>query len=178
MSMNRVQLGPCEAAIRTAVDKDWFSREDDRRLTGYGKGEMGQLKATQHLLEALSVQDSEHKVVGIYQDGLPVGLFWLEYLGDQRKAVTMHCFICPESRGKWAFHLAGTELLEKLFAEGVYRVEVEPLRINKRLVKLLRHYGFKQEGIKRSSYWMDGNDYDTVMMRLLKREWKKKKKEN
>ena len=84
----------------------------------------------------------------------------------------------PSARGKWAFHIAGTEIIDKLFHEGVYRIEVEPLRINKRVVKLLRHYGFTQEGIKKSAFWMDGNDYDIVMMRLLKREWNRKKKEN
>ena len=175
---HNVELGPPEHAARAAVDNGWFSHSEDTRLTGYGKGMAGQLLATEHLMGALDQQGDNSRVVGVYQNGLPVGMFWLEYLGEKRKSVTLHCFICQEARGKWAFHVAGVELIDRLFKEGVYRIEVEPLKINKRIVKLLRHYGFKQEGIKRSAFWMDGNDYDTVMMRLLRREWKKRKKEN
>jgi len=169
----RVQLGPPEAVAAAAVDGEWFSDSEDMRLSGYGKGMVGRVRATQGLRDALRAQSSNFKVLGVYQDGSPVGLFWLEYKGDIRKAVEMHCFIGPTARGKWAFHVAGTGILDMLFSQGVYRVEAEPLRINKRMIQLLRHYGFKQEGVKRSSYWMDGNDYDTVLMRLLKREWKK-----
>ena len=160
------------------MDKGWFADSDDTRLTGYGKGEVGRLLATKHLRQALESQSGNSRVIGVYQDGIPAGMFWVEYLGEKKKTVTIHCFICPTARGKWAFHVAGSELVNKLFSEGVYRIEVEPLKINKKIIKLLRHYGFTQEGIKRSSFWMDGNDYDTVMMRLLKREWKKRKKEN
>ena len=178
MSAHSVELGPPENAARAAVDKGWFTDGEETRLTGYGRGAAGRLLATEHLMEMLERQNGTSRVIGVYQDGIPVGLFWLEYQGEKRKSVGLHCFICKEARGKWAFHAAGVDLIDRLFKEGVYRIEVEPLKINKRIVKLLRHYGFKQEGIKRSSFWMDGNDYDTVMMRLLKREWKKRKKEN
>jgi len=168
-----VQLGPPEAVARAAVDGEWFANSDDTRMTGYGKGMVGRVKATEGLRDALARQGSHFKVLGVYQDGLPVGLFWVEYKGDVRKAVKLHCFIGPKARGKGAFYVAGAGLLDLFFSQGIYRIEAEPLRINKRMIQLLRHYGFKQEGIKRSAYWMDGNDYDTVMMRLLKREWKK-----
>lgn len=177
----KVQLGAPEAAARAAVDKGWFkSGNDDMRLMGFGRGQLGQYMATESLHRALKSNDPNFRALGVYLDGLPVGMFWLEYKGDRKRAVEMHCFVAPEARGKWAFHYAGVELLNELFDNGIYRVEVEPLRINKRLIKLLRHYGFKQEGIRRSAFWMDGNDYDTVMLRMLKREWAKiqKKKEH
>jgi RimJ/RimL family protein N-acetyltransferase len=175
--VHSITLGAPEFAARAAVDKGWFKDGKDLRLMGYGKGLGGRVEATKHLKDAIERQDANSRVIGVYQDGLPVGFCWMEYLGDRHKTVKMHAFIAPEARGKWAFHIALVELLDKLFSEGVYRVEVEPLRINKRMIRLLRHYGFKQEGIKRSAYWMDGNDYDMVMMRLLKREWMKRKKE-
>ena len=172
-----VLLGPPEPVLAKAAKEHWFAGGEDTRLMGYGKGDLGRLKALEDMADKVGSQSSEFKTVGVYQDGEPVGIFMIQMKGT--KTAELHCYIAPGARGKWAFHVAGIEILEKLFANGVYRVECKPLRINKRLISLLRRkYGFKQEGIRRSSWWMDGNDFDTVTLSLLKREWKKMKREN
>lgn len=171
---HRVQLGPPEPAVLAALDEGWNTDETCNRMQGYGKGASGQWGATHDLGECLGSDDPNLKMVGIYRDDKPVGLFWVVYEGDKKRTVQLHINISPKARGQWVFEHAGRELMAKLFDNGVYRVEVEPLRINKRMVKLLRHYGFKQEGIKRSAFWMDNNDYDTVLLRMLRREWKRK----
>ena len=170
----KVQLGPAEPACVAALDEGWYKDNTCNRMLGYGKGTHGQTEAAANLGNALESKAPNLKVLGVSQDGKPVGLFWVVYGGDKKRTAQIHVNIAPGARGQWVFHHAGTELLNRLFSNGVYRVEAEPLRINKRMVKLLRHYGFKQEGIKRSAFWMDNNDYDTVLLRMLRREWKRK----
>jgi len=165
-----IALGAPEAAARTCVDERWV---DDARLLGFGRGETGLERAAEGLLLALGAHTPNFKLLGVYGDGTPVGLIWVEYLGDVTKTAKLHILMAPKVRGKGAFQKAGRLILDTLFGGGIYRIEAEPLKINKRCIKLLRHYGFKQEAVKRSSLWMDGNDYDQVLLRLLRREYKK-----
>jgi RimJ/RimL family protein N-acetyltransferase len=174
-----VLLGPPEPVVAHAAKEHWFDSGDDTRLMGYGKGALGVMLALEDVAEKLQRQSKDFQMLGVYQGGKPVGLFMVESKGKRQKTAELHCYIEPGSRGKWAFHLAGLEILGKLFKSGIYRVECRPLKINKRLIRLLRkRYGFKQEGICRSSWWMDGNDFDTVALSLLRRDWKELKKEN
>jgi hypothetical protein len=145
------------------------------RLMGFGKGEGGCVKATEGLSDALKMNDGENfRLIGVYRGSEPMGLFWVYYLGDETRTAKIHVTASNKPGMKQAFHKAGLNVINQLFENGVYRVEAEPLRINKRMVGLLRHYGFKQEGIKRSAFWMNNNDYDTVLLRMLRREWKRK----
>ena len=175
MSAKRdIWIGPPEIAARGPIDEGWFEDEHLNRLMGHGKGEVGCTKAVEHLADALKLDSPYHKLLGIYCGTEPVGLFWVEYKGDSKKTAEIHLTASHKPAMRRAFVKAGTELLNRLFSNGVYRVEVEPLRINRQMIKLLRHGGFKQEGIKRSAFWMDNNDYDTVLLRMLRREWTRK----
>lgn len=169
-----IQLGPPEAAARAAIRDGWYADDMSNRMSGFGKGLKGQAEAADALADCLETQDPNLKVLGIYSDGEPVGMFWIVYEGDRKRTAQIHVEIAPKARNWWVFKRAGSALLDLLFSNGVYRVEAEPLRINRRVVKLLRQQGFKQEGIKRSAFWMDNNDYDTVLLRMLRREWKRK----
>ena len=169
-----VLLGPPELAARAAVDEGWFDDENHNRLMGHGKGELGHMKAAEHLADALQSNDPSVRLMGIYCGTDPVGLFWVEYKGAAKRTAEIHATLSSKPGVRRAFHCAGIDIINRLFSNGVYRIEAEPLRINRAMVKLLRHYGFKQEGIKRSAFWMDNNDYDTVLLRMLRREWTRK----
>jgi hypothetical protein len=169
-----ITLGPPELAAKAAVDEDWFDNETTNRLMGHGKGEIGSMKAVVHLAEAITGNNPALKLMGFYCGTEPVGLFWVEYKGDNRRTAEIHLTASDKPATRRAFYKAGIDLINLLFSNGVYRVEAEPLRINKGMIKFLRHGGFKQEGIKRSAYWMDNNDYDTVLLRMLRREWTRK----
>lgn len=170
----KAMLGAPELAARAAVDDGWLDDPSSNRLMGYGKGEIGCTKAIEDLADTLSGAKEGSKLLGIYRGAEPVGLFWVQYRGDRTRTASIHFTASHRPNIRRAFHDAGKELMDLLFSNGVYRVEAEPLRINKRIIKLLRHYGFKQEGIKRSAFWMDNNDYDTVLLRMLRREWTRK----
>jgi RimJ/RimL family protein N-acetyltransferase len=169
-----VLLGPPELAARAAVDEGWFDDQRDNRLMGHGKGELGHMKAAEHLRDALANNDPSVRLLGIYSGTSPMGLFWIVYKGDNKRTAEIHATLPHKTGRDRVVHGAFVKVMDQLFSNGVYRVEVEPLRINRSMVKLLRHYGFKQEGIKRSAFWMDNNDYDTVLLRMLRREWTRK----
>ena len=172
--MKSALLGPPEPVAAKAAEEHWFNHEDDTRMLGFGKGRAGYLQAIESLGDGIRGKFPGTRVLGVYHGGDPAGFLWITSKHASSKTAELHAYIKPESRGKWAFHGAFTEVLGKLFGNGIYRVTLEPLKINRKFITLLRtKYGFKQEGIHRSSLWMDGNPYDTVTLRLLKREWNK-----
>ena len=173
-----IQLGPPEMAARAAVDQGWFHDEEDVRLMGFGRGYGGMQRATEALGDLLEPDpESDVQMFGIYEDASPVGFMWVKSYPDVHRAVQVHTFVSKDRRGNGVFTGAFSKLMDLVFASGIYRIEAEPLRVNKAVINALRSMGFKQEGIKRSSFWMDNNDYDTVLLRMLRREWKRIQKE-
>ena len=169
-----VLLGPPQVAARAAVEEGWYEDSSHNRIMGYGKGEVGCTRAIEHLAEGIESVDPNLKVLGVYDGIKPMGLMWLVYKGDPKRTAEIHATFSQKPGVNRCMLEAFEKLLSNLFSNGVYRVEAEPLRINKDMIQFLRHYGFKQEGIKRSAYWMDNNDYDTVLLRMLRREWTRK----
>lgn len=170
-----IVLGDPRIAAKAAVNEDWFADPEDLRLMGFGKI-AGKATALHNLRTLMDSNDPNVRIMGVYYNGKPVGFVWVVYLGDVTKTVAIHAFAEKGTRGSWAFHLGIKKLLDNLFKNGIYRVEAHPLRINKKMISILKNYGFTQEGIKRSSHWMDGEVHDTVILRMLRREWKEKKK--
>ena len=169
-----VFLGPPELAAKACVDEGWYDDTDANRMMGYGKGNVGCTKAIVALADGLENTDPSLKILGIYRGTEPMGLMFVVYKGDDKRTAEIHVTFSQKVGVKRALHCAFVDTINKLFSNGVYRIEAEPHRINRPMVKTLRHYGFKQEGIKRSAFWMDNNDYDTVLLRMLRREWTRK----
>lgn len=65
-----------------------------------------------------------------------------------------------------------SQWLGMAFRDGVYRVEAEVLSINKPAVRVLQHFGFHRESRLTSAWSMDNNEYDLIMLRLLRKDWK------
>lgn len=168
-----ITFGDPSVAAKHAVKNGWFKSSDDTRLMGYGKS-AGYARVIHDIKSLIKTPEKypDTRLVGVYRDGSPCGFIWVEYLGEQTKTVVLHCYVPKEYRGKWVFHVGIKKLLKTLFKTGIYRVECHPLRINKRLISALRKYGFKQEGVKRSSLWMDGEVHDQVLMRVLRKDWR------
>ena len=142
--VNTVQLGPPEPVAAKAAEEHWFAHEDDTRLLGFGKGRAGYLMAIESLVDGINGKHPGTRVLGVYHGGDPAGFMWITN-GSDDKTAELHAYIKPESRGKWTFHGALNEVLDKLFSNGIYRIEMGPLRINRKFIALLRtKYGFKQ----------------------------------
>ncbi|AYE35845.1 N-acetyltransferase [Clostridium septicum] len=53
-----------------------------------------------------------------------------------------------------------------------HRIELEVVKDNERAIKCYKNCGFKEEGIRRSKYYLNGEYIDTVLMGMLKSEFK------
>lgn len=52
-----------------------------------------------------------------------------------------------------------------------HKIELEVVKVNKRAINCYKKCGFKQEGIRRSKYYYEGEYLDTIVMGLLKEEF-------
>lgn len=69
-----------------------------------------------------------------------------------------------------------TEALRAVIRNGFYRMELNRIDAlvytgNHRSLQLLRKLGFKQEGLLRDYFFLDGKFYDHYLCALLRREW-------
>ena len=55
---------------------------------------------------------------------------------------------------------------------GLNRIDALVYTENNRSIQLLQKLGFKQEGVLRDYFYLDGNFYDHSIFALLQREWK------
>ena len=177
----KLELGPItNQTTEVALAQGWFDDEVENRKQGFGKGDQGRLLARKGLLQVLS-RDKEipnTHMLGITIGVEPVGYVTLEAQPAPFRTVDVFVYLVPSVRGKGYFKQVLDSLLGPLFqARDVYRVEVEVMRINKSAIKALRQYGFVQESVKKGTRWMDGNVYDSVMLRILRPELKDRDKE-
>lgn len=163
-----IRLGAVWPAIRAAVDDGWFDDEDTNYLLGFGHGYVGRDKARSLLEELLA----DPGAMGIFRRATPVGLVRVVRLEPESRTARVWMFVAPEYRGKLVFPSAGREVMERLFADGIMRVEVEVLSMNRVVVKMLRKAGFTQEAIRRCAHWVGSQAYNVVHLRMLKKKWK------
>lgn len=76
-----------------------------------------------------------------------------------------------------------TEALEAILTFGfgelnLHRVEALVAVWNTASIKLLQHFDFIKEGVKREDYLVNGKYEDSISYALLKREWMQKNKHN
>ena len=72
----------------------------------------------------------------------------------------------------------GTEAIRLMLEYGfstlnLHRIELFVFGFNKRALKAYKNLGFVEEGVKRESVYINGKYEDTMLMGILKREWKK-----
>ncbi|MFD3155336.1 GNAT family N-acetyltransferase [Haloimpatiens sp. FM7330] len=63
-------------------------------------------------------------------------------------------------------------ILKYLFLNrNAHRVELEVVELNKRAIKCYKKCGFKEEGIKKQRYFVEGKYIDVLIMAILKSEY-------
>lgn len=90
--------------------------------------------------------------IGVFSIGITIGK---EYWGKRY--------------GREAIKLIGNYLFSKKRA---HKIELEVVKENQRAITCYKECGFKTEGIRRSKYYLDGKYLDTVVMGVLKSEFK------
>ena len=160
--------------LKASVEDGWFDCSESNWKLGYGRGVSGAIAFRNQFLRDLDRDDKDVKVIGIYKNLTPIGYATVSPKSDLHKVVDLDIFLAKDFRGKTFAPTILDKLLSSIFKAGAYRVEVETLKINREAVKWLRHSGFTQEAIRRSSHWMENNVFDRVVLRLLRSEYVRK----
>jgi RimJ/RimL family protein N-acetyltransferase len=168
-----ISIGPITTPLRqTAVDDGWFDDEQDNRFMGFGSGEVGKTAAREGFLSLLGDNINDVFMVGVYQTGEPVGFFVVKQFSPHHKTSSVHAYVSPSHRKFNVFRTAMVRLLALLFENGTYRVESDIFSYNKGGLSSFLSIGFKREGYKRASFWVDGNPMTQVLTRMLRKDFK------
>ena len=168
-----ISIGPITTPLRqAAVDDGWFDDEEDNRMMGFGSGEVGKTAAREGFLSLLTDTVNDCFLVGVYQAGDPVGFFVVQQFSPNHKTAGVHVYVSPKHRKFNVFRTAMVRLLALLFENGTYRVESEIFSYNKGGLSSFLSLGFKREGYKRASFWVDGNPMTMVLTRMLRKDFK------
>ena len=104
-----------------------------------------------------------------------LGLVSLCDIDNLSRSCEFHIMIGDKNqRGKGMGYFAITEILRHAFDDlHLNRVELKVLPDNEPALALYRKAGFTQEGLLRQYAFKDGEYRDTVIMSILREEWKK-----
>jgi RimJ/RimL family protein N-acetyltransferase len=162
------------------LDKGWFDHERENRKQGFGEGADGRLHGLSLMLDlAKRSQDNpDLEVFSIRPNGTKtnVGFVAAESLGEQYKTAQLFVYVEPEHRKSGIFRFVVEGFLEALFRSGIYRVQGDVLRINREAITAARALGFTWESTRKQGMWMDGHPHDVATLRILKADWKKRRK--
>jgi RimJ/RimL family protein N-acetyltransferase len=168
-----VSIGPITTPLRqAAVENGWFDDEEDNRMMGFGSGEVGKTAAREGFVSLLGDNINDCFLVGIYMVDKPAGFFVIQQYTPHHKTAGVHAYVSPEYRIFNVFRTAMIRLLALLFENGTYRVESDIFSYNKPALSTFLSLGFKREGYKRASYWVDGNPMTQVLTRMLRKDFK------
>ncbi|MHC4369711.1 MAG: GNAT family N-acetyltransferase [Planctomycetota bacterium] len=172
-------LGAFTDDLRSAaIDDHWLDDESDNRQQGFGKGYDGRVVAREGFLALLERADAEENfgLIGVYLDEDPVGFVVVD-MKPQHKIADFFLCIAPKRRRRGLGTAVLEHMMDVLFDNTIYRVQVDLLKINKPGVQFLRGLGFTWESTKRSAFWMDNNVFDIAHLRMLKPHWYERSKE-
>ena len=173
-------IGPVTADLsRAAAEDHWLEDETENRQQGFGKGPAGRAAAIEGLLATFERNSTEEDfgVLGAYFNGQPIGFAAIELNPDQR-LTDVYLYVAPAHRRQGIGTAVLSHLLELLYSNRTYRVEIEVLKMNKGAIEFLRKNGFTWESTKKAAYWMDKDVFDVAHLRMLRPAWNEIKKED
>ena len=146
------RLGAPYRFINEEVDERWFNAYMERRGSTV----------------RCAIVDAEHP-------NEILGLVSLCDIDNLSRSCEFHIMIGDKNqRGKGMGYFAITEILRHAFDDlNLNRVELKVLPDNEPALALYRKAGFTQEGLLRQYAFKDGRYRDTVIMSILREEWKK-----
>ena len=171
---SRVELLPATRALLShrIEEESWLEDPDTNYLMGWGKGHDGRVRALQYAAQMLDSNDA----FAVVACDRPRGWVKIESVADREVRVVS--FLRP-ANPKSLYSVGPTALvlvLDRLFKDSVYRVEIEPIMPNHRVGRLLRAMGFKEEGRRFSRRWAGDVVYDTLAFSMTKPMWKKSRR--
>jgi RimJ/RimL family protein N-acetyltransferase len=116
------------------------------------------------------VQDKANKQIFVVEDdGALVG--YLSAMGGDYRRIQKRAHIVVALREAYTGRGLGTRLFERMEtwarAQGLHRLELTVLAENRRALSLYLKLGFRIEGNKRDSFWIDDHYVDELCMAKL-----------
>ena len=114
-----------------------------------------------------------HAQVVALEEGTVVG--WCDILPQRSRPGFQHCGsvgmgVVRAWRGRGLGKALLASCIERAFASGLTRIELEVYADNLPAIALYRRLGFAEEGRKRRARFLDGRYQDLLMMALLREE--------
>jgi diamine N-acetyltransferase len=111
----------------------------------------------------------------IEKDNKRIGYFRMNNYSEMNKNIYIGADLHEDYRGKGFGYLAYKEYIDFLFNNiDLHKISLEVLETNGIAMRLYKKLGFVEEGRKREEIKKGGLYFDSVIMSILKSEWKKR----
>lgn len=117
---------------------------------------------------SIKSDDSDYQI--IEHNKRPIGYVRIDYMDDEHHMVWLR-FALGKERGKGHAKKALAQYFDRLFADGVHRIEGEVYAYNTPSQKLLESMGFQKEGVKREAHIYQEKYVDVYVYGLLHKEY-------
>ncbi len=112
------------------------------------------------------------RVFVIYRDSQPIGVATYDQISKRNLTAYGGLYLDPETRGSSVYVLAQYALLQYAFeVMGLEKMNCETLETNLHLVKLLKRFGFEEEGLRRSNIVKGGVRVGVRLLGQTADEW-------
>ena len=173
----RVHLRSFELSDLDEIMKHWNNRELRKLLGGLDRGPVARSEEEEWIRSTWKQRQERkafHFAIETIADSKLIGgtgLFNIDW--TSRSAIVGISIYNPEYWGKGYGPESTNLLLGFAFRDlNLNRVGLEVFDFNKRAHKCYLKVGFKEIGRKRKARFIDGEYHDSIMMDLLREEWK------
>lgn len=109
----------------------------------------------------------------IWIENVRIGYFRVSNYSKINKNLYIGADIHPEFQGKGYSKESYKIFIPQIFEEyDLHKISLEVLSTNKRAINLYLKLGFRREGIKRDEVFKGNKYVDSIIMSVLKNEWK------
>lgn len=103
----------------------------------------------------------------VFVDGVPRGVVGCTALEWQDKRTSVGAWLGKGAEGRGVAHRALNAIIDRLFANGIHRIEAFHAMGNERSDHMLKRLGFTEEGVLRDHETLHGKPVDDVVFSLL-----------
>lgn len=109
----------------------------------------------------------------VLRNQIPVGYFRISEVDPLNRRLYLGMDLDPKYRGKGIAYAAYREFITKLFIDQkLNKISLEVLSHNHVAISLYEKLGFVREGAKRQDVYREGKWLDSIIMSILRKEWK------
>jgi RimJ/RimL family protein N-acetyltransferase len=156
--------------------KEWHQDPELNLLTGFGRGKAAADMAAAALEAVLEECPDNMRVFAVWSGSEALGYVAFTDIDPLNKTGDLHVTLAPDHWNKGIGPKALMAAVDLGMRDGLYRITFRPLSSNKRAISAGFKAGFKLEARTKFSTWTVDGPQDQAQMRVVKPEWRKKRK--